>query len=157
TSSARDSHGSDRRGKHSAQQAYGDRAHLHLRDRALQREEHFGAHRYLAGHLRQGFDRRGDRPPQGDDRQRRLPGRGRSPAGALAGREASDGDRRLPWRPPPARPARARPAHEDERSGPQGPAARPDRAEEKDRRQEVTELVTDATAKDSEKGNEAPS
>ena len=40
----------------------------------------------------------------------------------LAERQAPDGDRRLPGPAPPARPAGQRPAHQDQRPHPQGPA-----------------------------------
>ena len=53
---------------------------------------------------------------------RREPhGRGRPPARALGEHQAADGDRLLPRPAPPARAARARPAHPDERSHAQGP------------------------------------
>src|SRR5205823_549892 len=49
------------------------------------------------------------------------PGRGRPPPRAPAGGQAAAGDRRVPRHPSPARPARPRPAHEDERAHAQGP------------------------------------
>src|SRR6266508_636222 len=49
------------------------------------------------------------------------PGGGRPAPRALPGDQAPAGDWRVPRRSPPARPARERPAHEDERTHAQGP------------------------------------
>src|SRR5581483_10205317 len=68
-----------------------------------------------------------------------LPGGGRPPPRAHPGDQAPVGDRRVPRSAPPAQPAGARPAHEDERAHAQGPE------EDRRARQEGGEVMNAAT------------
>ena len=83
------------------------------------------------GHLRARPDR--GRGRQAARRHRRPRRRGRPAPRALAEHQAPDGDRLLPRPAPPARPARPRPEHQDQRAHPQGPEAHAGRGQEEGR------------------------
>ena len=106
-----------------------DRPDVHLRHRPVDREQAPRRQRHLAGHVR-------PRPHRGRDRQAprrdrpRPHRRGRPAPRALAEHQAPDGDRLLPRPAPPARPARPRPEHQDQRAHAQGPEAHAGRRQE---------------------------
>ena len=96
------------------------RPHLRLRHRPLHGQRDPQGDRRRPEHPGQGPDR--GRDHQASRRGREPRGRGRSAQGALPERQAPAGDRLLPGPAPPPRASRARPAHQDQRARPQGPA-----------------------------------